>query len=1164
AGHDADVYSFDATAGTEIWLDIDRTTFALDTIIELIDADGNVLARSDNSLNEAPQGSLTTTAQSMNRDLWIRSTSSNPAELGDYYSINPRDAGMRVVLPGPIGEVHTYYVRVRSLLAVTNIPAGNQIADGARFLVSDDYQTIVFEFDKNGSLTDPNAVAVVITDAMTSDQVAAAMMMAINAQQSAKGFEVTARYQNGKLYIDGVHAQFNALTTPVRVIENTSGHYQLQIRLKEMQEVAGCMVRYADVRYATNGIEIFGQPAHHPLLGETSETTADNNSFGNAQNLGNLLDVDRNTISVNGDLQDRTDVDWYRFEVDLQGIPSIGGLNDLGAVWSTIFDIDYADGMARPDLSIWVFDSQGRLILRGTESSIADDMAFVISNAIEDLNRGSVWPRDPYIGPVYLPESNTATYYIAVTSVLATPQVLSSVIGGTWSADSTAYPLVRLEPINSITRIVEEHIERGAASGVTTVQQRLSLVPDEFKLGDVVFYTLTGTDLFTVDPFTGATETDVTDWNDAYLPGSPQITYHDIAMRNDGRLMTITQGSGANFNPRYREFDTGNANNLLLDVDTGIDIYRRDPANPNNLQTDPDLSAYIEAMVHYYENTGNLGRHVIIVGNVRDAENQRGPDLGPVGITSGHNLVWLLAPDGTAVNHPLINNGSRASGARLFSNIVPIGQLFTAPTILVNPASQLEPIYRFPGGVQPRDFRDGDWFSITDAMGTTYTFEFDLGVDVRIDPQGAAAFRDGHYFTLVNANTGASRTFEFNSGPVIVLPATATSALDGVVVTIHGTAPGGGNVSIAFEFDNNNSLTNPGNVRVAFNNGDQGSVLAASLVTAINAQAGFTVVASSVNNRVSLVNDSVLTPPTSSDPLVQIQGNHTVTLGRQPISFEETWTSQQLGQNIESVVDAAGFGVDASYAYRTTDSANPMSPGDRISFLNAAVPSFANAPGLTYVEGTHGTSTGTRITFGAGYTAQQMAASMATAINSVMGPGTATVVGATVELANVGATNPVSLVGAPQLDFEGEGAGGDITGLAYLNLPGVGYRLFAVSNEGGLYYIDGDPSPSEERITAYANGGSWGFTPVDPQSGVRYFTRTAGGPRIHYIGQVVNPTTGQPIRFSGLAAGPQNVEDGKYAQTLFASDTSGNIWAINPQGTVLSVFLNGATSINPD
>src|SRR5690606_13121333 len=157
-----------------------------------------------------------------------------------------------------------------------------------------------------------------------------------------------------------------------------------------------------DVRYATNGIEIFGQPAHHPLLGESSETTANNDTIGNAQYLGNLLSNDRNTISVAGYLSGRTDVDWYRFDVNLQGIQSIAGLNSLGAIWSTIFDIDYADGMARPDLSIWVFDSQGRLILRSSDSNIADGMARVISNAIEDLNRGSVWPRDPYLGPVYL------------------------------------------------------------------------------------------------------------------------------------------------------------------------------------------------------------------------------------------------------------------------------------------------------------------------------------------------------------------------------------------------------------------------------------------------------------------------------------------------------------------------------------------------------------------------------------------------------------------------------------------------------------------------------------------------------------------------------------------------------------------------------------------
>ncbi|MGB9618776.1 MAG: hypothetical protein ACPL7K_00010, partial [Armatimonadota bacterium] len=189
-----------------------------------------------------------------------------------------------------------------------------------------------------------------------------------------------------------------------------------------------------------------------------------------------------------------------------------------------------------------------------------------------------------------------------------------------------------------------------------------------------------------------------------------------------------------------------------------------------------------------------------------------------------------------------------------------------------------------------------------------------------------------------------------------------------------------------------------------------------------------------------------------------------------------------------------------------------------------------------------------------------MAQKIADAINSINGdppPFTAVAVGATVELrGNLNPTNPVVLNQAPQLDFAGEGVGGDITGLAWLNVPGTGWRLFAVSDTGGLYYVD--------NVTAYANGGSWGFTPVDPQQGVRYFTRNPnGGPQLRYITQVVNPLNGAPIRFSGLAAGPQNVEDGKYATTLFASDISGNIYAMDVTGTLLGVFLNGQTSINP-
>ncbi|MEO1618712.1 MAG: PPC domain-containing protein, partial [Planctomycetota bacterium] len=47
---DIDVYSFIAESNTEVWLDIDRTSNSLDTVIELIDINGNILASSNDSL----------------------------------------------------------------------------------------------------------------------------------------------------------------------------------------------------------------------------------------------------------------------------------------------------------------------------------------------------------------------------------------------------------------------------------------------------------------------------------------------------------------------------------------------------------------------------------------------------------------------------------------------------------------------------------------------------------------------------------------------------------------------------------------------------------------------------------------------------------------------------------------------------------------------------------------------------------------------------------------------------------------------------------------------------------------------------------------------------------------------------------------------------------
>src|SRR5690606_6172158 len=54
---DVDVYSFIAEAGTQVWLDIDRTNLGLDAVLELIDTNGMTLVLSDSSLREA-QGQL--------------------------------------------------------------------------------------------------------------------------------------------------------------------------------------------------------------------------------------------------------------------------------------------------------------------------------------------------------------------------------------------------------------------------------------------------------------------------------------------------------------------------------------------------------------------------------------------------------------------------------------------------------------------------------------------------------------------------------------------------------------------------------------------------------------------------------------------------------------------------------------------------------------------------------------------------------------------------------------------------------------------------------------------------------------------------------------------------------------------------------------------------
>ena len=149
----------------------------------------------------------------------------------------------------------------------------------------------------------------------------------------------------------------------------TSGVYQLQVRLREVDEVPGSTIQFADIRFATNGVEVLGQPIHSPLTGENAEDSTPNDTFADAQVLGNVLSSDRAMISLAGSLDSSADIDWYQFEVEYKGVESIEGFNSREKFATFVFDLDYADGFVRADTFVSLFNEDGELIISDGDSN---------------------------------------------------------------------------------------------------------------------------------------------------------------------------------------------------------------------------------------------------------------------------------------------------------------------------------------------------------------------------------------------------------------------------------------------------------------------------------------------------------------------------------------------------------------------------------------------------------------------------------------------------------------------------------------------------------------------------------------------------------------------------------------------------------------------------
>lgn len=1049
APSDVDVYTFTAQAGTEVWLDIDRTNNALDTVIELVDADGNTLALSDSSLAEEADPSL------LYRSGQITSTSvnplrSSPAELyytsaqgapKDLFSTNSKDAGLRVSLPGQAGASNLYHIRVRS----SNLAAG----------------------DAATKLTDPAQVA-------------------------------------GGL---------------------TKGNYLLQIRLSEVDEVPGSSINYADIRFAQDGIRLVGVPGNSPLLGENGEVELrdidgdnildSNDAFANAQPLGNLLQTNLQALSVGGNLDSNADVDWFSFDIDYQRIRP----TSIREYFATVFDIDYANGIGRPDTSMYVFDSGGNLILGGLGSNVVDDQASPLNAADNsDLSRGSAGSLDPYIGSYELP---SGTYFLAITNSSRMPEAVSQ-----FTDPASGTPLVRLQPIESIQLIAEDHVN--GSSGSTAAGP---IVPDlfvgnsavvDYGLGDIVLYVSrdaggTGfdsaqTDIFAVNPFTG---------EEAISFGRENFDVEDIAFRDNGELRAydraILGGNG------------GADPDALIDyisVDTGTGVFTA--TGTSGLQTfhidttlNPPAAAPSNDGVHPEAITfGNVNgqERGFFVGNRPTPTGVEPAFFGPPqavanvgtarpGPSYFSNILFEFdeatgtATSGQAVDKAGIQTGQDAGTAVRERGYIETRDLSgSIPTLLVAREAT-----RTDAGQPTFVIRDGDQFRLIDqtsGLPLNLDFEFDFGPEALInyDPLGGLFVQDEMQFVVDGT------TYEFDTGSILVMDAVnGTQLTDSTTVRVTNAA----GVEVIFEFDNNGSAAGASNVVISYTNTSTRAEMIRALVDAINFEPGFGVRAEFApgSNRISLVGASDTAPAVVTGSGMSIDGSLGVTdpnVIRIPIS--EFATERQL---VDAIAGNIQGGIVVSYE------------AGRINFSGATTADFGDlgSSGIFQDVGSSGAVRAGNIAVRAlsTDTAQTIADRIAQTINDLGILGlSATTNGVEIQLfgATIRTTGP--------LTSGGVAPGGLVTGIAT-----VGNTLFAVSDAGGLYRVSSPHLARTGNIASYV-------------------------PSAYEL-------TG--INFNGLVAGPDPSLTGG-VQVLFGVDTSGVIHAFDTSGRPQPVFANGATTIN--
>lgn len=1208
AAADSDLYSFFAKAGTDIWVDVDLSRYALDTLVEILDANGNVIARNNRSEDLTTWLSYTALVSEELRNVLDKFRVENGDATLTLQDV-PANMKLESLFRDKIVEkLHDqYYVQVYQPLVIQGIITEEEADNFAQTDAESQYAYMTgYDWDFQTYINAAGAPQAEPDSSVTTGY-ATSMGNDLWNRNSLDDYGINEKDSGFHINLpgaEGVQRQYflrvsSATDTTNQMYSGrTYGDYEVQIRLRETQEKAGCTVQYAQIYYATNGIEVIGTPSASPLTVDTSDVeisitganisptgTARNDTFRSAQDLGNVLSSTRGSISLTGYTASATDIDWYEFQVEVQGLqkPSSG-------VYPLTIDIDYSAGLGRANLNLWLFDQTGTLVASSTGSNITGDQATPFSGGDStNMSAGSDGSADPFIGTFYVPEG---TYYLAVAPSHMTPNALSQ-------------QLLRTESIDSIERIVEDDaMGNNLGTGIPVDNTTpLEFTPENYSLADVRLYIGSDEDLWSYNSYTGQFEIDwtTTTPNRSTIPLANDIQqyYGDYVMRSDARMFAIDNRTG-----NLQEISLVDARNLTTVSNVGIVGYVLGANGAQRIDNN-NIGIDFEAIIFAHENGADAQyttRPMFVVGNI-DANAQ------DVDVTQ--NLLYMINSNGTV--HSL-EGGAGAVDNKVGTNAVPISYLLTGRQ-LVTPEATDE-------ANQNLDVRDGHQITLEmldDTGLEDVIVEFDTGVDLILDAIGGLTVRDGDTFTV------AGRTFEFDSGPVLEIAANpAVANGDQIVLTWNNN----GRLVLVFQDgalpEDQRAKPGEGQVGVLFGANETSMTLMVKVVAAmqkggVNAIAGWNDANENLfkdNNeigRISFIGLTGLGLGLGDAAWATQVATTGVERGNVPVTYTE-WTGTEtlagvnawmtaLDQAICDAINENVTGVEARFFHRpvTTDrNGNYVkTTGDRITIANLDSDEFEMGTSdlftirtnvLTNQRSGAGVTQDPnviRVRVDADTTAMELSRRIETSIEAfiVNNRNYNGLISTTITGKNIMITGQLADITSNAPDvyrFEGDinGQGGNITGMAW-----VDDELYAVTNTGDLF-----------RIT-YRGGAMSQFGVRDVETG-----RDADADRYRYdpndltLARQDGATTDWDIlyeqrrrdnttyyalmtneyrdnvfqleyvanlghAFTGLTNGPENVEDGVYSELLFAVDGRGMVYSFNTDGTPVVTFADGATSV---